>query len=76
MANIDEVGFIAEVDTDGIPLIVKKCSSKRKKGKVKILKKCLVSDLIAVVPNEELKCNDENWKSKLKHMSRREERLR
>lgn len=71
VANIDEEGFIAEVDTDGIPLIVKKCSSKRQKGKVKILKKRLVSDLIAVVPNEELKCNDENWKSKLKHMSRR-----
>ena len=39
VANIDEEGFIAEVDTDGIPLIVKKCSFKRQKFKVKIVKK-------------------------------------
>lgn len=33
-ANIDEDGFIAKVDTDGIPLIAKKCRSKGQKGKV------------------------------------------
>ncbi|GLJ29782.1 hypothetical protein SUGI_0588120 [Cryptomeria japonica] len=71
VANLDEEGCATEVDNDGIPPIVKKYSSKRQKGKVKLLKKRLISDLIAVVPNKQLSCNEENWKSKLKHMSRR-----
>lgn len=55
---------------DGILTKENNHSAERQKGKGKILKKRLISDLIAVTPFEQLECNEESWNCKAKSMSR------
>ncbi|KAH9300447.1 hypothetical protein KI387_012030 [Taxus chinensis] len=69
--DAEEEGCIAKLKIDEIPPTGNKHGAKRQNGKGKTMKERSISDLIAVAPNEKLQCNEENWKFKLKHMSRR-----
>eukprot|EP01018_Ginkgo_biloba_P001675 Gb_11972 [translate_table: standard] len=59
------------VDNDGLLPKLKKYRARRQKGKGKVLKKRLLSDLIATTPFEQIRSKEVSWSHRVKHMSRR-----